>query len=383
VNRRRGTERAVAELVERLAREYHCEVHLYAQQVDDLDTTPFSNAASATPGCVVWHRIRRIPGPHLLQFVYWIMANRVARMWDGLAHGLVFDVVFSPGINALDADVVLVHAVFHRLRELQDSDCGNRGGLRGLHRSLYYGLLCSLEAKVYRQKSLRLAAVSPHTAKQLNEYFGCTDVRVIPNGVDVTHFSPVNRERLRADARRRLEYSNEEIVVLLVGNDFQNKGLPTLLESVKLCSDLPLRVRVVGEDMSGHGLESLAQAQVQGRVALSGETRDILSFYSVADIYAAPSLEDSFNLPALEAMACGLPVIVSKNTGISEYLRDGENGIVLRDASDPRELADALRRIARDRELAAALGAKATAAAAEFSWDRHAQAVLQLLRNGT
>jgi hypothetical protein len=65
----------------------------------------------------------------------------------------------------MDADVVLVHAVFHRLEELQDRN--PQSGLRGLHRSLYFRLLCFLQSRVYRRGNLRLAAVSRHTATQL------------------------------------------------------------------------------------------------------------------------------------------------------------------------------------------------------------------------
>jgi len=369
----------VAELVERLAREHHCEVHLYAQEVEDIETVSSAKAMRPEQGCIVWHRIGRIPAPHLLQFVYWLSANRVTRLWNKWVSRLTFDAVFSPGINALDADVVLVHAVFHRLRELQS---GRRGaGLRGMHRSLYYRLLCWLESRVYRRQSLRLAAVSRHTANQLKEYFSRTDVSVIPNGVDAAYFSQANRERLRADARRKLGYSNEEIVLLLVGNDFRNKGLPVLLEAVNLCPGLPLRVCVVGEDASGHTLESVAQAGAKGRITFSGETEihDILQFYAGADVYVAPSLEDSFNLPTLEAMACGLLVIVSTNAGISEYVRDRENGVLLHDANDPQELADALQRIANDRGLAATLVTNALRTAAALSWDRQAEALVRLL----
>jgi len=170
-------------------------------------------------------------------------------------------------------------------------------------------------------------------------------------------------------------------VLLLVGNDFRNKGLPVLLEAVKLCGKLQLKVCVVGEDALATELVSSARSQLEGRIRFAGETRDILSFYSAADIYTAPSLEDSFNLPALEAMACGLPVVVSRNAGISEYLRDGENGVLLQDAADPDELAEALSRIASNPGVAEGIGAEAVSTAAELSWDRHAKALLQLIQS--
>src|SRR5215467_11977036 len=81
VDRRHGTERAVAELLERLARDYHCEIHLYSQRVEDLAFNK-SFSPSSQEGGIVWHKVPAIPGPHLLQFLAWILLNMVSRRRD-------------------------------------------------------------------------------------------------------------------------------------------------------------------------------------------------------------------------------------------------------------------------------------------------------------
>lgn len=377
VDRRHGTERALAELLERLVDNYACEIHLYAQNVANLTVIPFDKPSASSPACVVWHRVPNIPGPHLLQFLFWIIVNRIWRLRDELLHGIRFDAVFSPGINALDVDVILVHVLFHRLKELQDAH--SQSGLRGLHRSLYYRSLCFLENRVYRRSCLRLAAVSRHTATQLNHYFGRHDIVIIPNGVDLSHFSPANRLAMRAASRQKLRYSPEDVVLLLVGNDFRNKGLPSLLDSLSRCRNLPLRLCVVGSDSSSDGTERVVLLQLQDRVTFAGETDEILAFYAAADIFVAPSREDSFNLPALEAMASGLPVVVSTNAGISEYLSDGVDSLLLREPENPVLLCEILSRLAQDSELRRNLGQNATQTAARLSWDRHARAIYALL----
>src|SRR6266481_5590221 len=106
VDRRHGTERALAELLERLARKEHCEIHLYAQRVEGLALTPASVPATQDSGAIIWHKVPSIPGPHLLQFVVWFFLNSFCRAWDRRVHGLRFDSVVSPGINCLDARVV-------------------------------------------------------------------------------------------------------------------------------------------------------------------------------------------------------------------------------------------------------------------------------------
>ena len=101
-----------------------------------------------------------------------------------------------------------------------------------------------------------------------------------------------------------------------------------------LCSEtFPYNMLVVGSDDPDLYRPSIDQLGLQGRVRFEKASKDVLSFYAAADLYVGPSLEDSFGLPILEAMACGLPVIASSNAGASEMIRDGETGFIL---GDPR-----------------------------------------------
>ena len=277
VDRRHGTERALAETMERLVRVYGCEVHLYSQSVQDLAVvSPSSGAPSSSPQpAIIWHRVPSLPGPHLLQFLFWLLAKRLCRLRDRWFHGVRFDAVFSPGINATDANVVLVHAVFHRLKELQDSR--SSGGLRALHRSLYYHLLRVLENRVYRDETVRLAAVSKHTAQQLSQYFGRHDVAIVPNGVDVSHFSPSARIQRRAQALQTLSCPEGVPMLLLVGNDLRNKGLPTLLQALTQCRDRSWHLCVVGTDSSADYAAEIEQRQLQGRINLPAKPPTFLA----------------------------------------------------------------------------------------------------------
>src|SRR5712664_4703661 len=196
VDRRHGTERALAEVLERLARKNLCEIHLYSQRVESLALAPPGVARSQDSGAIIWHKVPAIPGPHLLQFIAWLLLNSICRAWDRWVHGLRFDLVVSPGINCLDADVVIVHALFHRLQEIareEDLDTARPSLLRRLHRHAYYALLAGLERRIYSGPKVSLGAVSQRTATLLKDYFRRQDVRVIPNGVDTARFSPSSR----------------------------------------------------------------------------------------------------------------------------------------------------------------------------------------------
>jgi UDP-glucose:(heptosyl)LPS alpha-1,3-glucosyltransferase len=377
VDRRHGTERAVAELIERLSEKFGCEIELYAQRVDDFALSGTGTGSIQQEGRIHWRRVPSLPGPHLLRFAGWYLFNFWRRQWDRRARGARFDRVFSPGINCSDANVILVHAVFHRLEELQRNSA--RGGFRGLHRRLYYGMLCFLERRIYTRKNVTLAAVSRHTAVQLKRYFGRSDVTVIPDGVDTQQFRPGARLAQREGTRDRWRLSRNDRALLLVGNDWRNKGLDTLLQATALCKELPIRLLIVGQDDPGHFAARVDELGLAKCVEFAPPSPDILPFYAAADIVVAPSLEDSFNLPALEAMACGLPVIVSPEAGISEWVTHGQDAVLLKNPKDARELAEAIRGLANDPGLAARIGENAVRTASTLTWDRHAEAVFQLL----
>src|SRR6266478_2814349 len=194
VDRRHGTERALAELLERLARTYQCEIHLYANRVEDLSVNNSGGVLPPGTGGLFWHKVPSVPGPHLLQFICWFYLNRLWRWAQTFFRGTSFDLVLSPGINCSDADVIIVHALFHRLRELsQEKDLSSffgAGLLSRIHRRAYYALLTALERRIYANPKVSLAAVSQRTAGLLAGYFHRQDIRVIPNGVDTSVFSP-------------------------------------------------------------------------------------------------------------------------------------------------------------------------------------------------
>jgi UDP-glucose:(heptosyl)LPS alpha-1,3-glucosyltransferase len=201
----------------------------------------------------------------------------------------------------------------------------------------------------------------------------------VPNGVDISLFSPASRQTLLDSARQKLGFSPGDIVLLLVGNDWRNKGLPVLLETMSRLRHLPLYLCVVGSDAPAEFLPQVQSLQLSRRVQFFPESSEILTFYSAADIYVAPSLEDSFNLPVLEAMACGLPVVVSRMAGISEYMVDGVDGILLHSPQDPRALAASLSLLLQQPELRLSLGEYAARKATQFSWDHQVEAVHRLL----
>jgi len=359
-----GTERHVPECVSRLSAEF--EIHLYSKQVADIDLSR-----------VTWHRIPDIPGPHLVRYLWWFAANHLWRWWSTRDGRLAYDLVYSPGINCLDADVVIVYIVFSdylpRVREgLSLRTNPVRSWPRLIHRRLYYRLISTLERRIYGRESLKLGAVSEKVSEDLRRRFGrANPVCVIYPGFDLDVFNPQARLGRRPEMRRQLGLAEEELVLLLIGNDWKNKGLTCLLEAASRLPDVPMKLLVVGRDDRRPFRILEEKLGVAGRLLYFDPSPDVMQFYAAADLYAGPSLHDSFALPPTEAMACGLPVIVSRTNGTAEVIADGTDGLVLEDPGDTEGLAQMIRRLYQDPGLRQRLGENAARTAGRYTWERH------------
>jgi UDP-glucose:(heptosyl)LPS alpha-1,3-glucosyltransferase len=383
VDRSHGTERALCELLERLARNYGCEIHLYSQRVADLAVADSDVARAPRAGAIFWHRVPSLPGPHLVQFVGWILLNSVIRWWQYSFRSPSIDLVLSPGLNCLNADVIVVHAVFRRLHELSVTH-GSRNvagvaGLRSLHRKAYYALLTWLERRTYSNRKVSLVAVSARTASQLEKYFRRSDAYIALNGVDTAQFSAAERLNRRTPARAARNFRDDEFVLLVIGNDWRIKGLPAILEALAAQPARNLRLIVVGSDDGTAFFELADRLGVLSRCVWESPPADILELYAAADVYVSPTLEDSFGMPVTEAMACGLPVITSVFAGVSPQIQHGIDGFVLQNPQDSQALAEILERLQSDPEFAGRIGAAAATKAQDWTWDRNAAAIWDVL----
>jgi glycosyltransferase involved in cell wall biosynthesis len=365
VDKRHGTERRVTEWISQLAATY--EIHIYSQNVQDLDLTKVS-----------WHRIPKIPGPHLLNYLWWFAANRVKRAWDSRFRNLRPDLVYSPGINCLDAGVMSVHIIFAQYAQgIQAGLKLSRNSLsawpRVIHRRLYYRVLKALERRLYAPPGVPLVLIARHTAVALEHFYGRRDhLPVVYVGLDHEIFNPARRAALREQARKDLALAPDRFVLLLVGNDARNKGLPVILQALRSLRELPIDVLVVSrEDPAPYLMAARDAGLDEGRVRFLPQRSDVEYYYAAADAYVGPSLEDTFAQPPAEAMACGLPVIVSASNGASEIITDGADGLILLDPTAADSLAAMIRMLYEHPEFSARLGSKAAETARAYTWERN------------
>jgi UDP-glucose:(heptosyl)LPS alpha-1,3-glucosyltransferase len=176
--------------------------------------------------------------------------------------------------------------------------------------------------------------------------FGVADERlqVIYNGVDLDAFHPRLREEHGFALRQKVGVGDTVPVMLFVGSGYERKGLPTLLHALSLMSRSDARLWVIGRDKDESLMRKLAQTLgVDDRVLFLGAQADVKPFYGAADVFALPTLYDPFPNAALEALACGLPIVTTSTCGAAELIDEGNGRIVT--AGDFNALAAALEQL--------------------------------------
>jgi len=364
LDKKHGSERIIVEWLSHLSDEF--EIHVYSQQVEDFDRTKFT-----------WHRIPKLPGPHLLNFLWWVAANRLWRDWDQRFRRLRHNLVFSSGANCLDADVICVHIIFAKYVRQVRSEMNFARNLtwewpRLLHRKLYYRISVFMEDRAYKNRATALVVNSRKTVGELKQFFGRADhIPVLHVGLDHDVFNTATRAKLREPARSALAIPQNQFVLILVGNDWRNKGVPVLLNALAGLRDRPIRLLIVtGEDLSACR-RLVTKKALDDRVFFLPPRKDIEFYYAAADAYVGPSLQDSYGIPPAEAMACGLPVIVSSAAGVSEIVTNGVDGMILDDPKDATKLATMIQRLYEAQEFRDRLGVKAAETARQYTWERN------------
>jgi D-inositol-3-phosphate glycosyltransferase len=243
------------------------------------------------------------------------------------------------------------------------------------------------------QKSDRIVAATQAELAQL-QWLHRADtkrVRVIPPGVDTTHFYPIPKD----EALEFIGTPAKYCMLLYVGRIEPLKGIDTLFEAMAILKregflDInPLCLAIIGgdpqvsrEEMSTEmeRLHSLQESLGIGDLVtfLGRRAQDTLQYYySAAEIVVVPSHYESFGMVALEAMACGTPVIASETGGLAFLVKHGETGFHV-PAADPHALANQLKVLMMDEMLRARVGKQAAVYAKEFSWSIIADQILDL-----
>lgn len=228
------------------------------------------------------------------------------------------------------------------------------------------------------KRARHIIVVSSFTATELQKYLGLPAERfcVVHQGVS-PDFHPHTQAESAAIRQRFLREG--ERMLLHVGHTQPRKNLPTLLQALALLRQQGIQgilVQIGGQaDASQKQLvQELELEQVVHFVGYVPD-QDLATFYSAADVFVFPSLYEGFGMPVLEAMACGTPVVASNAASLPEVVGDAALTVDPRDAEG---LAEAIERVLSDLALAAELRQRGLVRAGRFTWERTAQATLEV-----
>ncbi len=349
-----GHSRYVAELATRFEKEH--EVHVFANRIEP------------DPGSRIrFHHVpawRRNALTTVLSFA----------LPATLQIGRGFDIIHSQGFCGFRGNVLTAH-ICNRAWDLALKRI--EGGV-SWRESLFNAVAGSLEHGLYRfGSSGAVIAISRRVADDIARYYQCAmPTRVIYHGADLKTFSPETRQQWRAATRAHLGLSEEQTVFLYVGD--LRKGARRAIAALARVPRAGLLF--VSRSPTGPYRQLAEQTGQAGRIQFLGPSNQVERFYAAADALLHPTPYDAFGMVVSEAMACGLPVIASREAGAAELIRDGVNGLLLNDLSSEQELSEHMRTLSENPRLAAELGAAARSIMEQYSWDLVAAETMQLYR---
>jgi len=352
-----GGERFASEVTERLALNNNFEIHVFA------------NRWVAKSDRIKFHKVPLIPFPRFLGplFFAWFVQWKISRMNFHLVH--THHWIFH-------ADIYSAHGVPH---------AGWVRNVRKRSPSLYDRAVIYIERRLMKKgnSSVFLPVSSVAMDAFLHEYGTLPGQwQIVHPGVEVARFSSPDRDACRAEIRARYGIGADDLLLLFVGMNFEVKGLDAIITALARARtarpEANIRLLVVGR---GNESKYLKQAQSLGiaeAVIFAGTQVDGLErYYRAADIFIMLSKFDTFGMVVLEAMAAGLPVIISPNVGAKDLVEEGVSGFVLPSSQDADAAAERITRLT-DATQRTAMGAAAQKEADKHTWEQLAQKIAEI-----
>jgi D-inositol-3-phosphate glycosyltransferase len=321
---------------------------------------------------------------HLPEFVKGV---REFASLKNIHYDLIHSHYWMSGVAALDLKAAWNHGntpiiqMFHTLGMMKQRVARNPGEAEGDYR-------LEGERQVLRLAD-RVVAATPAELAQLQWLYQAdtSKVVVIPPGVDTRRFYPIPPD----EAKEFIGIPPCDRMLLFVGRIEPLKGIDTLIKAIALMHSEGVYVclTVIGGDAeSDTEIPNAEMSRLKAMCAEAGVT-DLVTFlgkrsqetlpyyYCAAEAVVVPSYYESFGMVALEAMACGAPVVASQVGGLAFLVQDGVTGFTV-PVDDPRALADRLTKLIRDPELRDRLGKQASAVATDYAWEKIAARIVDL-----
>ncbi|UCH59285.1 MAG: glycosyltransferase [Anaerolineales bacterium] len=235
----------------------------------------------------------------------------------------------------------------------------------------------------------RIVAATPAELAQLQWLYKADSKKivVISPGVDLSHFYPIPED----EAKEYIGVAPCEQVLLYVGRIEPLKGIDTLIEALAILrqADIKVSLSVIGGNPESEGetpgvemrrLQDMREKYgLKDMITFIGKrSQDSLPYYySSAVAVVVPSHYESFGMVALEAMACGTPVVASQVGGLAFLVQDGKTGFTV-PVDEPLALAERLKQLIQNPELHAQMGRQAAVFAQDYGWEKIRDRILKI-----
>ena len=176
-------------------------------------------------------------------------------------------------------------------------------------------------------------------------------IYVVPNGIDLEKFEGLLKDEMRC----KLQVKTDERLVIFVGRFRHEKGVEYLIKAMEIIRqrDHSIRLILAGEGPEEENLKSLTeQLKLEGCVEFVGQIPNerVPEYMAASDVFVLPSLSEGFPNVILEAMASGLAIVTTKVTGLSEIIKDRENGLLV-EPRNPQQIAEKVLQLLEDDQL--------------------------------
>ena len=228
-----------------------------------------------------------------------------------------------------------------------------------------------------------ITASSPHEKSAMVRLYQAQEqkIKLLSCGVDLSLFKPLDME----ESRKRLGLNGEK-VILFVGRIEPIKGLDLLLRTVAEMEETHMKALIVGgsaeQEPEAQRIMDLAQSLgIEESLEFVGlvDQSELPVYYNAADVCVVPSYYESFGLVALEALACGTPVVASRVGGLSGVVDHGRTGYLV-SGRCPEPYADSVEMIFSNKALQKSMGRAARERAEGMGWEQVAEETLRLYR---
>ncbi len=200
-------------------------------------------------------------------------------------------------------------------------------------------------------------------------------IRILPFGIDVDRFKPDDKYK----ARKILGLPTDKRIVLYLGRISHEKNIKTLIKSTKFFDDRTILL-IVGGGKYLNYYKKISR-KISNKVIFTGEvSHDITHlYYKSADVFVSISFHESQSFTVMEAMASGLPVIVSYDNDSYTYLKENYNCLFVRNITDEKEVYKLIEKILEDNSLRKNLGKNARRTMLKYSWKNHVNSLIRYL----